>query len=211
MQAQYTIAIADDHPLFRNALFQSVHMAIGGASLLEADSLESLEKLLSNNIEIDLLLLDLKMPGTNGLSGLHLLRQQYPELPIVIISASEDPLIIQQAHQQGAFGFIPKSSSMPDLISALHQVLKGDPYYPNHIALTPNPISELHSRLNTLTPQQHKVLTMLANGRLNKQIAYDLTVSEATIKAHMTAIFRKLNVKNRTQAVIALQQMDLSL
>ncbi|WP_413113793.1 response regulator [Thaumasiovibrio sp. DFM-14] len=212
MDSSNTIVIADDHPLFRNALFQSVHLAIGGANLLEADSLDSLLILLEKEQDVDLLLLDLKMPGANGMSGLIQLRQRYPTLPIVVISANEEQSIIKQVYRHGAFGFIPKSSDMRTLIDGLNQVLEGDPYYPADIAQWPDdPQSEmekLEEKIATLTPQQNKVLRMLNDGLLNKQIAYELNVSEATIKAHMTAIFRKLDVKNRTQAVIVLQQMN---
>ncbi|MGR5066010.1 response regulator transcription factor [Photobacterium sp. DNB22_13_2] len=210
MDAQYTIVIADDHPLFRNALFQSVHMAISGANLLEADSLDSLLTLLDKEDDVDLLLLDLKMPGANGMSGLIQLRRQYPDLPIVVISASEEDSVIRQVRSHGAFGFIPKSSDMRALISSLNQVLDGEPVYPEGLGEGSDEITELTDKIAALTPQQYKVLGMLSDGLLNKQIAYELNVSEATIKAHMTAIFRKLEVKNRTQAVILLQQMDIN-
>ncbi|MCY9872143.1 response regulator transcription factor [Vibrio barjaei] len=208
MEPSYTIIIADDHPLFRNALFQSVHMAISGANLLEADSLDSLLGLLAKNDEPDLILLDLKMPGANGMSGLIHLRADYPDIPVVVISASEEPSIVSQAKTHGAFGFIPKSSDMRELINALNQVLGGEPYFPAELLIDSAENNDLAEKLATLTPQQYKVLGMLSDGLLNKQIAYDLNVSEATIKAHMTAIFRKLGVKNRTQAVILLQQME---
>ncbi|CAM3851116.1 response regulator [Vibrio aquimaris] len=207
MDSTYTIIIADDHPLFRNALFQSVHMAISGANLIEADSLNGLLTVLSKEQEPDLLLLDLKMPGTNGLSGLIQLRAEYPDLPIVVISASEEPSVVTQVRSHGAFGFIPKSSDMRELIKALTQVLNGEPFFPEY-ATTHQINDELTEKIAALTPQQYRVLTMLSDGLLNKQIAYELNVSEATIKAHMTAIFRKLNVKNRTQAVILLQQRE---
>lgn len=210
MDANYTIIIADDHPLFRNALFQSVHMAISGANLLEADSLDSLLSLLAKDPDIDLLLLDLKMPGANGMSGLIHLRSQYPDLPIVVVSASEESSVVSQVKSHGAFGFIPKSSDMRALVSALNQVLNGDSFFPEGVIENDQACSELADKIATLTPQQYKVLGMLSDGLLNKQIAYDLHVSEATIKAHMTAIFRKLGVKNRTQAVILLQQIDVA-
>ncbi|OAN16740.1 DNA-binding response regulator [Photobacterium jeanii] len=206
--AHYTIVIADDHPLFRNALFQSVHMAFSGANLLEADSLGSLLALLDKEHDVDLLLLDLKMPGANGMSGLIQLRSQHPDLPIVVISASEEHTVIKQVRSHGAFGFIPKSSDMRALVAALNQVLEGEPFFPEGIS-DDDEQSDLAEKIAALTPQQYKVLCMLSDGLLNKQIAYDLNVSEATIKAHMTAIFRKLEVKNRTQAVILLQQMEL--
>ncbi len=204
MDSNYTIIIADDHPLFRNALFQSVHMAISGANLLEADSLDALLQQLSRDTDPDLLLLDLKMPGANGMSGLIQLRNLYPDLPIVVISASEEPAVIAQVKKHGAFGFIPKSSDMRSLINALNQVLAGDPFFPEGIDDSVDDSNDLAEKIAALTPQQYKVLTMLSDGLLNKQIAYELNVSEATIKAHMTAIFRKLGVKNRTQAVILL-------
>jgi len=204
----YTIIIADDHPLFRNALFQSIHMAVSGANLLEADSLNTLTELLIKEPDIDLLLLDLKMPGANGMSGLVQLRNNYPNLPIVVISASEEPTVVSQVKRHGAFGFIPKSSDMKTLIQALNQVLSGDLYFPEHLIIEPSKDNDLAERVATLTPQQHKVLSMLSDGLLNKQIAYELNVSEATIKAHMTAIFRKLGVKNRTQAVILLNELS---
>ncbi|MDC0610060.1 response regulator transcription factor [Vibrio sp.] len=207
MNADYTIIIADDHPLFRNALFQSIRMAVSGANLLEADSLDALMTLLSKESDPDLLLLDLKMPGANGMSGLIQLRNEYPDLPIVVISASEEPSVVSQVKKHGAFGFIPKSSDMRELIKALNQVLDGDPYFPEHLIVESTQDNDLSERIAALTPQQHKVLDMLSDGLLNKQIAYELNVSEATIKAHMTAIFRKLGVKNRTQAVILLNEL----
>ncbi len=208
MDPKYTIIIADDHPLFRNALFQSVHMAISGANLLEADSLEALLTLLEKEGDPDLLLLDLKMPGANGMSGLIHLRAEYPDLPIVVISASEEPNIVAQVKMHGAFGFIPKSSDMHSLIAALNQVLGGDPYFPETLLKRSQISPDLSEKIASLTPQQYRVLGMLSDGLLNKQIAYELNVSEATIKAHMTAIFRKLGVQNRTQAVILLQQLE---
>jgi DNA-binding NarL/FixJ family response regulator len=208
MDATYSIVIADDHPLFRNALFQAVHMAISGANLLEADSLESLVQLLESQDEPDLVLLDLKMPGANGMSGLIQMRADYPDLPIVVVSASEDASIVTQVKTHGAFGFIPKSSDMRSLTDALKQVLNGDPYFPAELITNKAASDDLATKIAALTPQQYKVLGMLNDGLLNKQIAYELNVSEATIKAHMTAIFRKLGVKNRTQAVILLQQMQ---
>ena len=208
MEMGYRIIIADDHPLFRNALHQAVELAITGAELLEVDSIDNLMRLLGDVDDVDLLLLDLKMPGASGFSGLALLRNQYPDLPVVVVSASEEPAVVQQAMRFGALGFIPKSAPMRTLVSALNTILEGDPWFPEGISLDDAPENNIAERLASLTPQQFKVLTMLSEGLLNKQIAYELEVSEATIKAHVTAIFRKLNVKNRTQAVIALSQAE---
>ncbi|OBT16436.1 DNA-binding response regulator [Vibrio sp. UCD-FRSSP16_10] len=210
MDATYTIVIADDHPLFRNALFQSVHMAISGANLLEADSLTTLLDLLRKQDDVDLVLLDLKMPGANGMSGLMQLRSEFPDIAVVVISASEEPSVVSQVKSHGAFGFIPKSTDMRSLINALNQVLNGDPFFPEGLVKQAEQYSDITDKLTSLTPQQYKVLAMLADGLLNKQIAYELDVSVATIKAHMTAIFRKLGVTNRTQAVILLQQSEIS-
>ncbi|MEZ9467478.1 response regulator [Vibrio breoganii] len=209
MDATYTIVIADDHPLFRNALFQSVHMAISGANLLEAESLDTLLELLRKQEDVDLVLLDLKMPGANGMSGLMQLRSEFPDTAVVVISASEEPSVVSQVKSHGAFGFIPKSSDMRSLINALNQVLSGDQFFPADLAKQAEQYSDISDKLASLTPQQYKVLAMLADGLLNKQIAYELDVSVATIKAHMTAIFRKLGVTNRTQAVILLQQSEV--
>lgn len=208
MEMGYRIIIADDHPLFRNALHQAVELAIAGAQLLEVDSIDNLMRLLGEVDDVDLLLLDLKMPGASGFSGLALLRNQYPDLPVVVVSASEEPAVVQQAMRFGALGFIPKSAPMRTLVSALNTILEGEPWFPEGISLDDAPGDNIADRLASLTPQQFKVLTMLSEGMLNKQIAYELAVSEATIKAHVTAIFRKLNVKNRTQAVIALSQTE---
>jgi len=211
MGTELTIIIADDHPLFRTALVQAVHMALEQVNLLEADSIASLLQQLEATGEVDLLLLDLKMPGANGFSGLTHLRSQYPDLPVVVISANEDPQVIRQAMHLGASGFIPKSSPMKQLVSALHEIIAGNSWFPPGIEeIPPTPEQQaLAARLASLTPQQYRVLVMLNEGLLNKQIAYELGVSEATIKAHVTAIFRKLEVKNRTQAVITLQHLEI--
>lgn len=213
MDSAYTLLIADDHPLFRAALHQALALSVSSAELFEADSLDSLLQLLEQHPDPDLLLLDLKMPGANGFSGLQTLRQRYPLLPIVVISASDDLAIIQQVRQHGALGFIPKSAQLSVLIDAIGQALAGDTIFPADLdTLAPQPDPQariLQERLSSLTAQQQRVLEMLSAGLLNKQIAYDLNVSEATVKAHMTAIFRKLGVKNRTQAVILLQQSEL--
>ncbi|WP_116474053.1 response regulator transcription factor [Zobellella maritima] len=208
METGYSIIIADDHPLFRNALHQAVQLAVAGVQLHEVDSIDNLMRLLTEVTDVDLLLLDLKMPGASGFSGLAQLRNQYPGLPVVVVSASEEPAVVQQAMRFGAMGFIPKSAPMPTLVGALNSILAGDPWWPEGINLEEDAGDDLVERLASLTPQQYKVLTMLSEGKLNKQIAYELEVSEATVKAHVTAIFRKLGVQNRTQAVIALSQLD---
>lgn len=207
------IIIADDHPLFRNALRQALAGSFTNTCWFEADSAEALQSQLENDdVEFDLVMLDLQMPGSHGYSTLIHLRTHYPDLPVVVISAHEDNITISRAVHYGSAGFIPKSASMETLTAALSAVLEGDIWLPADVEL--QTIDEdatdlMASKLADLTPQQYKVLGMFAEGLLNKQIAYDLGVSEATIKAHATAIFRKLGVRNRTQAVISLQQLEM--
>ncbi len=210
--AAYEILIADDHPLFRSALHQSLTISLGNnVRLVEAESIAQLEQRLGEKSDWDLVLLDLNMPGAYGFSGLVLLRGQYPQLPVVMISAQEEANTMARAREFGASGFIPKSSSLEDIQTAVKTVLDGDVWWPAQTAETAAVTEEEKSAsagLASLTPQQFRVLTMVCDGLLNKQIAYELNVSEATVKAHVTAIFRKLNVRTRTQAALLLQQME---
>ena len=211
--ARYQILIADDHPLFRSALQQALALGLGDeVALAEAASIAELEQCLAQQANWDLVLLDLNMPGAYGFSGLVLLRGQYPEVPVVMISASEDPAIIERARAFGASGFIPKSSSLEQIQTAVRCVLEGDLFWPIAAKAPVNAISAetkaAREGLASLTPQQFRVLTMVCDGLLNKQIAYELNVSEATIKAHITGIFRKLGVRTRTQAALLLQQLE---
>lgn len=209
--AAYEILIADDHPLFRSALQQALALGLGdGVHLSEAASIAELETQLSRAVDWDLVLLDLNMPGAYGFSGLVLLRGQYPQLPVVMISAQEDAAVVARSREFGASGFIPKSSSLETIQEAVRMVLDGDVWWPSHIQEVAHVSPEAKAAsegLASLTPQQFRVLTMVCDGLLNKQIAYELSVSEATIKAHVTAIFRKLGVRTRTQAALLLQQM----
>ncbi len=208
---QLTIVIADDHPLFRDALRQALNGRID-ARWLETDCANGLDALLKQ-MAVDLVLLDLEMPDSHGYSTLIHLRSHHPAVPVVVISAHEDPNTISKALSYDCQGFIPKSSSPDQLTEAIQLVLDGETYLPDNLALLSDanaPIDDIGSRLADLTPQQYRVLQMFAEGMLYKQIAYDLGVSEATIKAHATAIFRKLGVRNRTQAVIALQGLEMA-
>lgn len=213
MSERFKIVIADDHPLFRSALRQALDNAYPDTTWLEAESADSLQAQLDNDSMLDLIILDLNMPGSHGYSTLIHLRSHYPAIPVVVISAHEDTKTIAKAMHYGSCGFIPKSTSMEDLATALDAILQGETWLPAGLDLSKEDISEegdFANRLAELTPQQYKVLQMFGEGLLNKQIAYDLDVSEATIKAHATAIFRKLNVRNRTQAVIALSQLEVN-
>lgn len=212
MSENYKILIADDHPLFRNALRQALEAAYPDTQWLEAESADSLQRVLEENAQLDLIILDLQMPGSHGYSTLIHLRSHFPTIPVVVISAHEDNSTIAKAMHYGSCGFIPKSTSMETLAQALDLILQGETWIPQGIDLSSASVDEtgeFANRLSELTPQQYKVLQMFGEGLLNKQIAYDLDVSEATIKAHATAIFRKLNVRNRTQAVIALSQLEI--
>jgi DNA-binding NarL/FixJ family response regulator len=208
----HKIIIADDHPLFRDALKQ----ALEGAGLkLEIDEAGALDKVISaleaGEGAHDLILLDLKMPGVQGFSGLVYLRAQYPTIPVVVVSGNEDADVMRRAVALGASGFIPKSSNVQTMRDAVAAVLKGSVWMPPGVSAGGAGDSEtdkLALRLATLTPQQVRVLIMLREGLLNKQIAYNLSVSEATVKAHVSAILQKLNVESRTQAVIAASRID---
>lgn len=208
------VIVADDHPLFRTAIKEALKANQGETTFLEANSFETLQGLVDENRDVDLVLLDLHMPGVSGFAGLVYLCKRYPSVPVVIISATEDPLVIKRALEHGAAGFIPKSSSLETIINAIDQILMGEIWAPVSVQsnLPGNNVSELQlaERMAQLTPQQFKVLMMMSQGLLNKQIAYELTVSEATVKAHVTAIMSKLGVSNRTQAVMAANQLAVS-
>lgn len=208
----YRIVIVDDHPLFRGALNQALSASLDSAEIVEAGSLDELTTKLTNGLEVDLILLDLSMPGVQGISGLVFLRGQYPEIPVVIVSANDDPTTIRRCMECGASGFVPKSQPVDRIRQAVRSVLDGNVWTPPDIVLSAgggdDDTSDLLVRLSSLTPQQVRVLMMLGEGLLNKQIAYKLGVSEATIKAHVSAILQKLCVDSRTQAVIAVNKID---
>src|SRR6202051_3892490 len=200
------LIIADDHPLFRDALRQAVASVVTSAKIDEAGSFEELTALLDLDSDVDLVLLDLTMPGISGFSGLIYLRAQFPAIPVVIVSASDDGGTIRQSLDFGASGFIPKRFGVETLRDAIMKVLDGDVWVPADTDLssaTDPELARLRDRLVTLTPQQVRVLMMLSEGLLNKQIAYELGVSEAAIKAHGSAMLQKLGAESRTQAVIA--------
>src|ERR1700750_2618086 len=200
------LVIADDHPLFRDALRQAVASVVTSAKIDDAGSLEELTAPLEQDSEAGLTPPDLTRPGISGFSGLIYLRAQYPAIPVVIVSASDDVGTIRRSLDFGASGFIPKRFGVETLRDAILKVMDGDvlvtPGRDLTAAADPD-MTRLRDRLVTLTPQQVRVLMMLSEGLLNKQIAYELGVSEATIKAHVSAILQKLGVESRTQAVIA--------
>jgi DNA-binding NarL/FixJ family response regulator len=205
----YRVIIVDDHPLFRAALKQALSGAFKGIKLDEAGTLDQVTQRLDRDSDVDLVLLDLKMPGVQGLSGLMFLRAQYPAVSIAVVSASDEPHIIRRALDLGASGFIPKSLAVDAMRRAIAAILQGGIWAPEGLATAADGEGDaLALRIATLTPQQMRVLMMLKEGLLNKQIAFQLGVSEATVKAHVSAILQKLDVGSRTQAVIAASRID---
>ncbi|MGN8158844.1 response regulator [Salinisphaera sp. RV14] len=206
----HRVIIADDHPLFRTALSQAVSQALGEPELLTVGSVDELTALLADSHgDADLLLLDLNMPGARGYSALVHARSVASSLPVIVVSAHEGASIAQASLEHGAAGFIPKSSSPETMAEAISAVLSGQRWIPEHAENAEPDKDSFTEKLATLTPQQQRVLMMLTDGLLNKQIAIDLDISEATVKAHITAILRKLEVHTRTQAVIAARSLEI--
>ena len=211
-----TFLIVDDHPLFREALSNSIQQAFHDAEILEAFDLKGTVEVISDHKDIDLVLLDLNIPGTTGFGGLLTLRTQFPKLPVVVVSANDDRRVVAEALSYGVAGFIPKSAPTAMLKDAILETIAGGVFLPpdyqkikdDDDSFTDK--SELAKQLSSLTPQQFRVLQMLSEGKLNKQIAYELNVGETTVKAHVSAILRKLKVYSRTQAVIKAQSIEFA-
>lgn len=202
------LLIADDHPLMRAAVLHALRQELEGGAAIEAASFDELEAALAAHPELELVLLDLQMPGTQGFSALLYLRGERPELPVIIVSASEQPRTVQRARQFGAAGFVPKSAPIEQIRAALRQVLDGGHCFPAHAAGHDAADAELAARLAQLTPQQLRVLMCIADGRLNKQIAFNLGLAENTVKVHVTAILRKLGCYSRTQAAVMVKALQ---
>ena len=210
MSTVTTLIVADDHPLFRAALREAVTRLLPQARIVEAGSLAMLEEAIQSNPGADLILLDLRMPGAQGFSALVHLRARYPSIPVAVISAAESASIVRRALEFGASGFIPKSASIEKIGTMLRALLDGmlalpDDYEP--AADRGGADRELARKVSRLTPQQLRVLFLLAEGHSNKTIAQDLRVSEATVKAHVTVILRKLDLERRTQAALLAQRL----
>jgi DNA-binding NarL/FixJ family response regulator len=209
--AHYRFVVADDHPLFRGAMREAVTTLFEPADVFEAGGLDDLQALLEREGDMDLVLLDLAMPGVRGFSGLLFLRAQFPGVPVVVVSANEEPDVIRRCMEFGASGFLPKTLDVEIMRAAIRRVLDGGVWTPPDVDLSGGgdaATRDLVARLATLTPQQVRVLMMLSEGLLNKQIAFELKVSEATVKAHVSAILQKLGVESRTQAVIAASKIE---
>ena len=208
--ASYRLVIADDHPLFRGALREAVSGLFAEADIAEAGSFDEAAKLLDRGGDVDLVLLDLAMPGVRGFSGLMYLRAQYPGVPVVVVSANDDPAVIRRCMEFGRRASFQDGGRRGRCAAPLRRPggRRVTPPDVNFEGAADATTTELVQRLSTLTPQQVRVLMMLSEGLLNKQIAYELSVSEATVKAHVSAILQKLGVESRTQAVIAAAKIE---
>ena len=204
------IIIADDHPLVRGALRQALTGAPDGADIVECANLQELSSAIATG-DTDLILLDLSMPGVRGFSGLLYIRAQHPEIPVVVVSANDEHDTIRRSLHLGASGFIPKTTAVETMRNAIQLILQGETWVPDDVNMSirdDGQTNDIMRRLASLTPQQVRVPMMLSEGLLNKQIAYELSVSEATIKAHVSAILQKLGVDSRTQAVIVAGKIE---
>jgi DNA-binding NarL/FixJ family response regulator len=220
MEPAYKILIADDHPLFREAISSVIASGFEGSEIIETDDLDSALDITRENDDLDLILLDLNMPGMHGLNGLITLRNEAPTIPVVIVSAEEDKQVVLQAITYGACGFITKSSPRAQMTEAIQQILNGNVYLPSDIIRTGKESNTRRSRnednpispelLNSLTRRQLLVLERMSKGESNKQIAYNLNIAETTVKAHVSAILRKLGVHNRVQAILSASDVDFS-
>lgn len=199
------VLIADDHPLVRDGLRTVISVAFDRTELFEASSVAEAMAVIDREGDFDLVLLDLNMPDAQGFSGLKQLRERFPALPIVMVSAAVDGQVVNGAISNGAAGFIPKSLKRSQIVAAIQSILAGNIYIPEDFgqpATATTEAADIRRRIDTLTPQQRVVLGLVVAGKLNKQIAFDLDVSMTTVKAHVSAILSKLNVYSRTQAVI---------
>lgn len=209
-----TLLIADDHPLYRDAIRGALSNNFEQLTLLEAADLKETVEVLHQNKEIDLLLLDLHMPGSGDLFGLIHIRKIFPDLPVAVVSGLEDADIISKVINVGALGFVSKTTSAAQIAVAVSSMLEGDLWLPKNYAVdgvqVDNEFAELAIKVASLTPAQYKVLCYMRDGLLNKQIGYNLDIATATVKAHVTAIFKKLNINNRTQAVLIASHLQLA-
>jgi DNA-binding NarL/FixJ family response regulator len=207
-----TLLIADDHPLYRDALKGALKLKYNDLEILETGDLNSTVQSLNEN-EVDLLLLDLHMPGSSDLFGFLHIQKQFADLPIAVVSGTEDVSLISKIIGLGAMGFIAKTASADEINQAIHAMLEGDVWLPESLRQKIQDVDENFSQLAenvaSLTPSQYKVLCYMRDGLLNKQIGYNLDIAEATVKAHVTAIFRKLGINNRTQAVLIASELQL--
>jgi DNA-binding NarL/FixJ family response regulator len=204
--------IADDHPLFREALISALGPLFENVEIIQSDCLDSTLEALQQNSDFDLVLLDLNMPGCESFYGLIRVSQDFPKIPVAVVSASDSIEVVSKVMNLGAKGFIPKATPTQTIASALKQIMDGNSWLPEGMDVCIEhdaPVIDIAKLVGELTPKQFQVLKLLHNGLLNKQIAFDLNITEATVKAHISAIFRKLDVNTRTQAVLLLKNLDI--
>jgi DNA-binding NarL/FixJ family response regulator len=205
--------IADDHPLFREALISALRPLFDNVEIIQSDNLDSTLEALQQNPDFDLVLLDLNMPGCEHFYGLIRVSKDFPELPVAVISASDSIEVVSKVMSLGAKGFIPKATSTHTIADALKQIMNGNKWLPEGMQTSIEqgaPVIDIAKQVGELTPKQFQVLQLLQNGLLNKQIAFNLNITEATVKAHISGVFRKLNVNTRTQAVLLLKNLDIA-
>jgi len=207
------ILIADDHPLYRDALRISLEARLPDTVILEAADMQSTLAALKETPELDLLLLDLHMPGSDDLFGLLHIRKLHPEIPVAVVSGLEQVELVSKVMDAGAMGFVPKITPAEEVVDAINQMLSGETWVPERVAgqlgESDAEFSALADKVATLTPSQYKVLCLLRDGLLNKQIGYQLGIAEKTVKTHVTSVLRKLDITNRTQAVLIANQLKL--
>jgi len=207
--------IADDHPLYREALVLALQLLFENVDIIQSDGLDSTLDALQQNSDFDLVLLDLNMPGCDNFYGLIRVTQDFPKIPVAVVSASDSVEVVSKVMSLGAKGFIPKTTATQTIANALKQIMHGNNWLPEgmqsrieHIEHI-KPIFDVARLVGELTPKQFQVLKLIQNGLLNKQIAFELNITEATVKAHISGVFRKLNVNTRTQAVLLLKNLDI--
>ena len=210
------LLVVEDHPLFRDALVGVIATAFANAEVFQALSIESALDILDSKGPVDIILLDLSMPGTTSLLGAFRVRAAAPKSALVIVSAYDSARIVGYAMALGIFGYIPKSTPKAELIQSIRSILEGEVYVPKRLhgraaaRRSSVEIQDLLRQLSCLTPQQLRVLDMICRGLQNKHIAYELDISVTTVKVHVTEILRKLGVRSRTNAIIELSRLDLT-
>lgn len=205
------LLLADDHPLFRAALRQTLSMTLPGGvdQCIECEDIGAVMTQLEQGAEPDLILLDLHMPGAQGFAGLVNLRACYPEIPVAIVSGDDSTQQIRRAEQLGASGFISKQATPEQLAQAISHLLAGDEWFDVDASQSQSvPLDDVASRIGSLTPHQFRVFSKLCEGKLNKQIAFEMSIAEPTVKSHVTAIMRKLGVRKRTEVILLAQQLN---
>lgn len=208
-----TVLVADDHPMFREALADALRSIIDDVDVIESGSMVETIGAVANSSDIDLILLDLRMPGMNGVKGVRTLRVRRPDIPVAVISALSDRFVVRECFEAGAIGYIPKSLSRSAIATAISTILEGGSYAPNEgiedvkADMEADELDDaMRCRFELLTNQQRKVLDLMAAGLLNKQIAHEIDVQITTVKAHVSSLLQKLGCSSRTQAVILYQK-----